>query len=128
MIIDWTKYDLNKAREISQRFGSAAVAQMAFNISSLDLVEKGNLLKTLQYKVKNKQGEVDRIQFTYEWYGRFHEVGADNIFGSGKNIKATHWRSNAIEQHLKSLEDEFGDFYAQMIIEEVTIDSAKMKM
>jgi len=128
MIIDWTKYDINKAKEISQKFGSAALSQMAFNISSLDLVDKGNLLKTLKFQVKNKKGEVDRIQFSYEWYGRFHEVGANNIFGIGQNIDPKHWRSNAIEQHLKSLDDEFGEFYAQMIIEEVKIDSVKMKM
>lgn len=119
---------MNKAKELARKFGTAAVTEMAFNIQRLDLIDKGNLLKSLKFSVLSKQGEVDRVQFRYEWYGRFHEVGAENIFGTGKNLKATNWRSEAIEAHIGSLNEDFAEFYASMIIEEITIDSTKMQM
>jgi hypothetical protein len=128
MIMDFSKYDLKKASEIAKRYGSAALTEMAFNIQSMDLVDKGILLKSLKMSVKTKQGEVDRVQFAYEWYGRFSEVGASNIFGKGQDLPAMHWRSNAIASQMGGLNDEFGDFYTEMIIKEVVIDSPKMEM
>lgn len=128
MIIDFEKYDLDKAKDLARKFGSAAVTEMAFQIHNLDLVDKGILVNSLKASVRTSKGEVDRVQFAYEWYGRFHETGAENIFGNGKNLKATKWRSEAISKNLQSLNDDFAEFYASMIIDEITINSTKMEM
>lgn len=128
MIIDWRKYNLAEAKKLAEKFGAGAVSEMAHNISRLSLVDKGNLLRSLKAAVRTRDGFVDRVEFVYEWYGRMHEHGADNIFGKGENIEATHWRSDAITKHKNELDKDFGDFYANLILEEITIDSAKMKM
>lgn len=129
MVIDFTKYDLSKAKELARKFGAAAVTEMAFNIQKLDLVDRGNLLKSLKASVRTKSGqEVDRVQFSYEWYGRFHEVGASNIFGKGKDLAATNWRSEAINAHIGMLNDDFAEFYAALISDEIKIESTKMEM
>lgn len=128
MVIDFTKYDLSKAKELARKFGAAAVTEMAFNIQKLDLVDRGNLLNSMKYGVRTKGGEVDRVQFSYEWYGRFHEAGANNIFGSGKELAAKKWRSEAIESTIGSLNDDFAQFYADLILEEIVIDTTKMEM
>lgn len=128
MIIDFEKYNLDKAKELARKFGSSVLMEMAFKIQQLDLVDKGILLKSLKQSVRTKAGEVDRVQFSYEWYGRFHETGAENIFGTGANLKQTNWRSESIGKHLQELNDEFADFYASMIIDEITIASTKMEM
>ena len=128
MIYDFKKYDLSKAKELASKFGSAALTEMAFNIQRLDLIDKGNLLRSLKFSVLSKQGEVDRVQFKYEWYGRFHEVGAENIFGNGQSLPGQHWRSEAIEKNIEGLNADFAEYYASLIIEEITIDSSKMEM
>ena len=80
-MIDFTKYDINKARELARKHGANVVQQMMQNIKEMDLVQKGNLLKSIKSSVRSTKGEVDRIQFSYEWYGKFHEIGIDNAFG-----------------------------------------------
>jgi len=126
--IDFSKYDLNKAKELARKFGAAAVTEMAHNIQQLDLVDRATLLKSLKATVKTKSGEVDRISFSYEWYGRFHEVGATNIFGKGADLPGLKWRSDAISSQMQSLNDDFAQFYADLTIEAITVDSIKMEM
>lgn len=128
MVIDFSKYNLDKAKELARKFGAAAVTEMAFNIQQLDLVDRGNLLNSVKYGVRTKAGEVDRVQFSYEWYGRFHETGANNIFGNGKELAAKKWRSEAIESTIGSLNDDFAEFYAELILDEIQIDTTKMEM
>lgn len=128
MVLDFSKYDINKAREIARKFGSATLTQMIFNIHQLDLVDKGKLLETLKFSVHTSHQEVDRISFSYEWYGKFHEVGATDAFGKGVTITPKHWRNDAISKNKEQLEQDFTDFYAELIIEEIKIDSVKLKM
>lgn len=128
MIIDWSNYDLKKAKELAARFGTAAMAQMVANIHDLDLVDRGILLESLKSTVRTKDGMVDRIEFAYAYYGKFHEVGADNAFGSGVNLRATHWRSMAISQNLEMLDQDFADYYASLIAESIELPSVTLNM
>lgn len=128
MLIDWRNYDQEAAKKLAQKFGAAAVAQMMFNISRLSLVDTGNLLRSIKYSVRSKDGFVERIEFIYEWYGKFHEVGAENIFGKGENIDPTHWRSDAIDKYKPELDKDFTEFYGDLVLKEIVINSAKMKM
>lgn len=128
LMIDFSKYDITKAKELAAKFGSAALNEMVMNIHSLDLIDRGILLNSLKYGVKTKGGEVDRIQFSYEWYGRFQNTGANNIFGTGKALEPTNWRSDAISNNMPELNQDFAELYASLILEEITVDSVKMEM
>jgi len=128
LMIDFSKYDITKAKELAAKFGSAALNEMVMNIHSMDLIDRGVLLNSLKYSVRTKGGEVDRIQFAYEWYGRFQNTGAENIFGTGKALEPTNWRSDALSNNMPELNQDFAEFYASLIIEEITVDSVKMEM
>jgi hypothetical protein len=128
MLIDFQKYDIKKAREMARTHGAAALDQMMQNIQQMDLVDKGNLLRSLKYSVRSTKGEVDRIQFQYKWYGKFHELGVDNAFGKGVKLRKQQWRTNAIQQELPNITADFAKYYASLIIEEIQIDSTKMEM
>ncbi len=129
MVIDFDKYDLSKAKELASKFGTATLTEMAFQIQNMNLVDKGALLRSLKFQVGTRAGEVDKVGFMYEWYGRFHEQGAENIFGNqGQKLNQNKWRSMAIENNIYKLNEDFTEFYAALIIEAIEIDSVKMKM
>lgn len=129
VVIDFEKYDLSKAKELASKFGTATLTEMAFNIQNMSLFDKGELLRSLKYSVRTKGGEIDKVVFMYEWYGRFHENGAESIFGnSGQRLKENKWRSLAISKTIEQLNEDFKEFYASLIIDEIEIDSVKMKM
>jgi hypothetical protein len=128
MLIDFSKYDIKKAREMARESGKSAVALMQANIHKYDLVDRGTLLKSIRSAVLSKDGEVDRLQFTYEWYGKFQQMGEKNAFGKGVYLKAKNWRNSAIDQVRPELLQKFADYYAQLIVQEIEIDSSKMKM
>lgn|SRR3989338_4978725 len=126
--IDWTKYDFGKAKELAAKYGQQIVSQMLANIHQLDLIDRGNLLKSVKYSIRTRDGEVERIQFVYEWYGRFHETGVIDGFGKGINIPGTQWRSSAMDASKPELDADFAEFYAALILKEISIDSVKMRM
>lgn len=126
--IDWNKYDLAKAKELAKKRGNAALTEMMFNIQKMSLVDTGKLLSSVKSSVRTKNGFVDRIQFSYEWYGAVHNHGAENIFGKGKRLNANAWRSDAINNNLEGLTNDFQQFYAEMIADEIEIESVQMKM
>lgn len=128
MRIDWNKYDKAKAQAIAKKFGTAAVTEMMFNITQMGLVDRGTLLRSIKSSVRSTNDEVDRISFTYEFYGRFLEKGANNVFGKNVKINAHPWRSLAIEKHKSELDQEFAEFYASLILSEIEVDSTKMEM
>ena len=101
---------------------------MLRKIHELDLIERGALLNSIKAAVRTKDQEVDRIEYTYEWYGFIHEQGAENVFGKGVNLPATGWRSDAIEAHKEELDKQFTQFYAALIIDEIDLASVTLKM
>lgn len=128
MLVDFTKYDQKQARDIAKKYGTAILNQMQFNIQYLDLIDKSSLYKSLKFSVGSTYGEVDKITFSYEWYGKFFEMGAENVFGKGVRIKPLHWRKTAIEHYSEQLFQEFADMYAKIMIEEIVLPDVRMKM
>lgn len=127
--IDWKLYDLSKAREIAKRFGSATILDMAHNLQSLDLVDKGNLLKSLKASPRQSiKGYIDRVEVRYEWYGKFFELGAENVFGKGVRIMPTPWRKPAIEKNIDSLSEEMTAFYAEIIMKNIESEDLTTKL
>lgn len=128
MQIVWENYDLAKAKELAAKFGSAVVLEMQSNINKLSLVEKGNLLRSIKSGIRTKQGYVDRIQISYEWYGRIFENGAQNVFGKGVTIKPQAWRNPAIASNLDELNKDFALYYASIIAESIELEDVKLEM
>jgi hypothetical protein len=128
MRVDFTKYDEGKAKDLAKKFGSATLTEMMMNIQEMDLVDRAELLHSLKFSVHSKNKEVDRIAFSYEWYGKIQEMGSDNLFGKGVKIDPRKWRSEAIDNNIDSLNEEFAKFYAELIIEEINIDEIKIKI
>lgn len=126
--IDWTKYDISEARQIAKKFGSAVVQKWTAKLQDLDLVDKGNLLRSLKFSVRAKGIEIDRIEFSYDFYGKIWENGATNVFGKGLSLKPRPWRNEVLEELKPELDQEFGEFYAAMIINELFIESVTLKM
>lgn len=119
---------LAKAKELADQYGSEIVARMVANLHDMDLVDTGKLLQSIKFKTRYKGGDIDRIEFSYEFYGKIFETGAQNAFGKGVTIVPKHWRNEAIELLKPELDEKFGELYASMILDEIFIENAKMKM
>lgn len=118
---------LAKAKELADQYGNQIVAQMAANLHDMDLIDSGKLLQSIKSKTRTKQGDIDRIEFSYEFYGKIFETGAQNAFGKGVTIAPKHWRNQAIALLKPELDEKFGELYASMIIDEIFIESVKLK-
>lgn len=127
MIIDWSKYDEDKAEEIANRFGKATLEQMTKNLTSFGLVRSGTLLQSLKFKVKKDAHIVDRVEFIYEFYGRFHNSGAKQIFGRNQDLPIKPWRTVAFEQTVPQMLDDMSELMAQAIADEIVVDSVKLQ-
>jgi hypothetical protein len=121
-------YDINEAKKIAQRFGTAVLNEMHQNIVSLDLVERSVLLKSLKTSPRTSVGEVNRVEFSYEWYGFLQDRGFKNAFGKGIEINATNWRQDAIQSHKEQFDSEMNEMYAKLMIQQIVIDDIKLKL
>lgn len=120
-------YNIAEAREIARRYGAQIIAKMTANMQQMSLVDKGKLMQSLKFGVRSKNGEIDRVSFQYEFYGAIWENGADNVFGKGVKLEPRKWRSEAIEAIAPDLIEEFGEYYAKLILEELGLEDLKLK-
>lgn len=118
---------LAKAKELADEYGKKGVGLMVANLHEMDLEKTGRLLKSIKSRTVTKQGDIDRIEYAYEFYGKIWETGAQNVFGKGVTLVPKHWRDDAIAQIKPELDEKFGELYASMIINEIFIESVKLK-
>lgn len=128
MELNWEKYDLVKANAVGDKYAQLIVERMRANLQQNDLADTMNLINSIKAKVVTKNLEVERIQFSYEFYGLIWEKGASNVFGKGVTLNPRSWRDKAIEAIRPELEKDFGELYAEMIINELVIESAQLSM
>ena len=116
--------DLKELDSITKRWAKKTRSRLSFEIQRLGLVDKGKLASSFREKIKRQTGEVTAIQFTYTWYGFFHDVGA-NIPPKGNGVgfilPAKHWKAKAINPNIKELSDELGRFYANVAVDKIII-------
>lgn len=120
-------YNIAEAREIARKYGAQIIAKMSANMHQQGLVDKGTLLNSLKFGVRTRNGEVDRVQFQYEFYGAIWENGADNVFGKGIHLNPRKWRNDVIEQIRPDLIQDFGEYYAGIIINELALEDIQLK-
>lgn len=118
---------LAKAKELADQYGKKGVGQMVANLHEMDLVDSERLLRSIKSRTVTKQGDIDRIEYAYEFYGKIWETGAQNAFGKGITLAPKHWRDEAIALIKPELDEKFGELYASMIIDEILIESVKLK-
>jgi len=119
MKLDWSNYDLAKAKELGKKSIDLVLGDMARNLHAMDLVDKSVLLNSLKGAVTTKDSVVDSLTFSYEWYGFLWENGASNVFGKGVDLTPKHWRSEAINAHIEQIDLDYAELYAQMIVQDI---------
>lgn len=154
-MIDFHKYDIEKARFLAKKYGKNITESMVENLRNLDLVNRSELINSIKYSVTSKQGVIDKISIKYAYYGIFLETGiqfqkknpsakmlkaimenyqvteseayviSKSILRNG--IKPMKWRTKAIEENKSELDREFGEYYAEIILKEIQFDDIKMK-
>lgn len=127
MAVIWANYDKAKARAIAKKYGKSTVTQMMINIQKMNLVDKEKLLRSIKFGVRSTSGEVDRVQFSYEYYGKFHEIGVSDAFGKGVMLPKLPWRSEAMKDGKDEFDQEFADFYADLVSDNLSNETIKFK-
>lgn len=121
MRIDWTRYDEKKAKEIASSFADKTKADMLVAIQTMGLLRTKELLKSVKASVRSEKGEINRIQFTYQFYGRFLEKGT-------VKMQAKKWRDESIASNKPELDKQMAELYAQMMLAELEIESVKISL
>lgn len=121
-------YTLEKAEALADKYASIVITQMKANLLQNDLVDTMKLINSVKSKIKIKNFQVDSIQFSYEFYGLIWEKGASNVFGKGITLNPRSWRDKAIESIKNELESDFGELYAQKIIEELVLEDIQISI
>lgn len=121
-----TQEDLNKISAITRKWAREKRAQLIANVSKFGLVDSGTLLNSIKSGVRTRDGEVNTIWFSYQFYGMFHDKGAVNV-GRGKmNLPAKHWMSKYVYgSNLNELLEDLSQFYSELAIKAIKIEDIK---
>jgi len=63
IMIDFTKYDLEKAKYIASKGGKSVLESMIENVQNLDLVNKAELIKSIKTEFRHHKESLIRFQF-----------------------------------------------------------------
>jgi phage gpG-like protein len=120
-----TESELKQLETIAREFGGKTSADISSQISRLGLKDKGDLIRSIKYGLKKNLGVVEGITFSYNYYGLFHDVGADNAFGKGVRLPARNWRANAINPNAEKLADQLANKYGDIAIKNILFEKTK---
>lgn len=113
------KYNPEAVAKIARKWGKNQKSALALQLAKLGLKDRGELIKSLSFSVRRKNGDVEAITFKYLYYGLFHEVGAINAFGKGIDLPARGWQAAAINPKIEELADEVAEYYAETAIKNI---------
>ncbi len=118
-----TKQEIEEINAIVRKWTAERQQKLIANLSSLGLNRTGQLIRSVKSGVRLKYGEVDSIYFKYEWYGLFHDKGADNV-GRGKvSLPARHWMAQHVYgNQLQLLMDKLSEYYTSVTINALKIE------
>ena len=120
-----TEDELKELELIAREFGTNTTASISNQIARLGLKDKGELLKSIKYRLKKNIGAVEGVTFSYNYYGLFHDVGADNVFGKGVKLPALNWRASAINPNVPKLADKLAEKYGEIAIKNILFQKTK---
>lgn len=120
--------ELKQLENITRAWARDRVAILKGNVSALGLVKTGTLQRSIRGGVRLSYGEVSTIWFKYQYWGLFHDKGAQNV-GRGKiTLPAQHWMARFIYgPQLDELLDKLSDFYVDVTLNTIKLDDVKAK-
>ena len=121
-----TQQDLNEIAAITRKWAREKKKHRIANVSKMGLVDTGKLLASIRSGVRTSQGEAHTIWFKYEYYGLFHDKGADNV-GRGKiKLPAKHWMAKHIYgPNVEDLLEELSEFYMELSIKSIQLTDVR---
>lgn len=122
---DAPKLDLELANKIAQEWGKRIAPMLAAKIQSLGLVDRGKLIRSIKSKIKKRDGLIEAVQFQYLYYGLFHDVGADDVFGKGVKLPANSWASKVINPNIEQLATPLAEAYSDAFVKNFLSKSNK---
>lgn len=119
-----SKQEIEEINMIVRKWTAERQQKLVANLAALGLDRTGQLIRSVKSGVRLRFGEVDSIYFKYEWYGLFHDKGAENV-GRGKvTLPARHWMAQHVYgNNLEELMKKLSEYYT-----EVTINALKIEI
>lgn len=114
-----------KVQDLAKKWGQETKGAIAFQLATLNLKDKGDLINSIGVKIKKRFGEVEAVRFEYLYYGLFHDVGAQNVFGKGVSLPAQNWKAAAINPKIEGLADKLAEYYAELAIKNIQVSNTK---
>jgi len=111
--------DRNKLEKSALEWGRGTRSALALEIARLGLKDRNKLVNSIRVRLRRRFGEVESVQFSYLYYGLFHDVGAKNAFDKGVNLPGLHWKALGINPRIGQLADIVGEFYAETAVRNV---------
>lgn len=102
-----------------EQWAKITIERWETRISKLNIYSTGALLKSFHHQVLNDAGgNVEKIMFTFEYYGRFPDMGVGNGVPYSKvnmsNRKAKPWYSKIFINECNFLAKMFATRYGKM--------------
>ena len=121
-----TSAELKKIEEITKKWAQERVSILKGNIQSLGLVRSGTLLRSIRGGVRMSYGEAQTIWFKYQYWGLFHDKGAQNVGRGNITLPAQHWMARYIYgDQLDDLLDQLGEYYVTVTLNSIKLDDVK---
>jgi hypothetical protein len=97
--------------------------QLLRKLAKLGVKEKSKLVKSLKTKFKQKDGELERVSFSFTKHGIFYErgVGRGRGIQSGKT-KPNPWLKPILDAEIEQLADLIAEKYADLAVEELKLN------
>lgn len=121
-----TQQDLNEIAAITRKWTREKKKHLIANVSKLGLVKTGKLINSIRAGVRTSRGEAHTIWFKYEYYGLFHDKGAQNAGRNNIDLPAKHWMARHIYgPNVDELLDELSKYYMDLSIKTIQLTDVK---
>jgi hypothetical protein len=121
-----TKQEIEEINQIARTWTAQRQMQLVQNLQSMGLVRTGKLIRSVKAGIRLSYGELNSIYFKYEWYGLFHEKGAENVGRGNIVLPARHWLAPYVYgNQLQELVDKLSEYYMNVTVNALRIDDVK---
>lgn len=121
-----TQNDLNQISAITRKWARDKKKFLIANVAKLGLVDTGELMNSIKSGVRTSQGEAHTIWFKYQYYGLFHDKGAEKARRAKIKLPARHWMAKHIYgENVDDLLQELSEFYMDLSIKTIALSDVK---
>lgn len=117
---DIPHYNPDVVKKIALKWAKEkSLPMMAITLAKLGLKDRGKLIRSLKAKVRKRFGDVESVRMEFLWYGLFHQVGAENVFGKGISLPSQNWLGEGINPNIESLANDLANYYGDITIKNI---------